>query len=89
MLHQFALSEAVLGPKGADALKVEGRKGEAEQDGSLHPAEDSEEPAVQVDEGTLERRVHGLDNLTPPHRNAPGCRAVGNALRQRKLNWGG
>ena len=44
MLHRFTLLEAVLGPKGADALKVEGRKCKAEQDGGFHPTEDSEEP---------------------------------------------
>jgi len=37
LLHGFVLSEAVLGPKGADALKVECRKCEPEQDGCFYP----------------------------------------------------
>jgi len=43
----------MLGPKRADALEIEGRKGESEEDGHLHPPKDSEEPPGQVDEGTL------------------------------------
>ena len=42
--NRSVLSEGVLGPKRADALEVEGRKGEPEQDGHLHPSEDPEEP---------------------------------------------
>ncbi len=74
VLDRFVLFEVMLGPKRSDPIEIESHKGEAKQDGCLHPPEDPEESPAQVDEGSLERRVHRLDNLAPSDRDTPGGR---------------
>lgn len=88
VLGRYAVLEAVLGPKRSNPIKVESNKSEPKQGGCFHSPEDSKESPAQIHEGTLERRVHRLDDLAPSHRDAPGRRAVGNALRQGELHRG-
>ena len=51
---------------------------------SEHP----EEPPSQVDKGTLQGRVHRLDDLASAHGDPPGGGAVGDALGESQLGWG-
>jgi hypothetical protein len=53
----------LLGTEAADAVEVESGHSEAEENGHLHLSEYPEKPSTEVDEGTLQGRIHGFNDL--------------------------
>jgi hypothetical protein len=76
----------LLGTEAADAVEVESGHSQAEENGHLDLSKYQEKPSTEVDEGALQGRVHGFNDLPSTHRNSPRCGAKRDPLTEGELN---